>query len=96
MNMMMLTELINRLKSESPKFFVILRWIFGVLAAGAFLTKWVIAHELWIPDAKVLSAIQDACVNVIVAASSIWGFSYLPVKDAEAVKPTPKNEDQPK
>lgn len=77
-----LIEIINRLKSESPKFFVVLRWIFGVLAVAAVTFKWVITKELWEPtNVKLVTAIQEVCEHIITIASTMWFSSLLPVKD---------------
>jgi len=75
-------ELLNRLQSESPKFFIVLRWIFGILACVAIAFKWVVAKELWEPsNAKLIDAIQEICGYILTAASTMWFSSLLPVKD---------------
>jgi len=77
------TEIINRLKSESPKFFIVIRWIFGVLAVLAVVFKWVITKELWQPEnVKLVDAIQEVCEHILTIASTMWFSSLLPVKDS--------------
>lgn len=83
------TEILSRIQGESPRFFIVLRWIFGVLAAIAIIVKWIITRELWTPqDAKVMAAIQEVCGYILTAASTMWFSSLLPVKDSNTTTPT--------
>lgn len=75
-----LIELINRIRTESPKFFVILRWSFGVLGLLALISKWLLTKEILNPQYG--SAISELCGYILTAAGTIWGVSFLPVNTA--------------
>ena len=82
-----LKQILERLQSESPQFFIVLRWVFGVLAVIAGIVKWVIAKELWTPDnVKLIDAVQEICGYIITSASTMWFSSLLPIK--ETISPT--------
>lgn len=70
---------IDRIRTESPKFFVVLRWIFGVLATASVAIKWLIAKDIWNP--AFADAIGELCGYVLTAAAAVWGTSFLPKKD---------------
>jgi len=70
---------IDRIRTESPRFFVILRWIFGALSLIAISIKWLIAKDIWNPPFE--AAIGELCGYVIAAAVSVWTTSFLPKKD---------------
>lgn len=86
--MTFLLELVTRLKTESPKFFIILRWAFGVLGIIALSAKWLLLKEILNPVHG--SAINELCGYILTAAGAIWGVSFLPVK-ANSTDP----KDQP-
>lgn len=70
---------IDRIRTESPKFFVVLRWIFGVLSLIAITIKWLIAKDILNPPFE--AAIGELCGYIIAAAVSVWTTSFLPKKD---------------
>lgn len=70
---------IDRIRTESPKFFIVLRWIFGVLALVGWAVKWLIARDIWNPAFE--DAIKELCGYAAMGASTVWGTSFLPKKD---------------
>jgi hypothetical protein len=75
-----LLEMISRLQTESPKFFITLRYVSGVLAIVAFVIRQVIADKVWEPHTS--EKIFIVCGYFISAAVAIWGSSFLPNKSA--------------
>lgn len=86
-------EIITRLKTDSPRFFIILRYTFGALGAAALVAKWMLLREILNPAHGPI--ISEVCGYILTAAGAIWGVSFLPVKTADA--PTdPKDPPPPK
>lgn len=81
--MNMIFVLIDRIRTESPRLFVVLRWVSGLLAVGGWVIKWLIAKEIWSPGFE--EAIKELCTYAGTAATAIWGTSFLPVKDNPVV-----------
>lgn len=81
--MNMIFILVDRIRTESPRFFVVLRWAFGALAVAGWAIKWLIAKDIWSPDYE--AAINELCGYAGTAATAIWGTSFFPVKDKAVV-----------
>lgn len=72
-------QLIQRIATESPKFFKIIQWVAGVLAVIAGALTFLIDNSIWNPSfAATLGIITKAAWPLLTA---IWGMSLLPVKD---------------
>jgi hypothetical protein len=80
-------ELIQRIGAKSPKFFKVIRWTAGVLAAAAGAATALIDKGMWNPaGAATIQSIVSAAWPVLTA---IWGMSHLPVDDSpSALKQT--------
>jgi len=75
-----LVEMLTRIQTETPRFFIILRWMFGVLAVIAFMVQKVITDQVWQPaHADKVTIIAG---YFITAALTVWGTSFLPTKSA--------------
>ncbi len=79
--MQFITELLNRIRSESPRFFIVLRWGFGALGVLALVLRWVISAKIWYPI--YAEAVIQLCVQVLFTAAGVWGTSFLPVTDKQ-------------
>lgn len=72
-------QFIQRIATESPKFFKIIQWVAGALALLSGAATFVIDNNIWTPEfASTLGVITKAAWPVLIA---IWGMSLLPVKD---------------
>lgn len=79
MNTNFFIQLIQRIASESPKFFKIIRWASGVLGAVAGISSFLVSHAIWHPAfAAQMGTITTALWPIL---TTIWGMSLLPVKD---------------
>jgi hypothetical protein len=85
--MQFIIEFIQRIRSESPRFFIVLRWMFGVLALVALAVKWAISAALWQPPYAL--AISELCAQIILVAVTVWGTSFLPVADKKVMDTDP-------
>jgi hypothetical protein len=77
-------QLIGRIRTKSPKFFIILRWVGGVLAfvGGGILT--ILKNGMWEPSfAESLTGVIN---TVLPYCGALFTFSFLPVDDMEAAK----------
>ena len=83
-----LKELIARLKAESPKMFITIRWVsFGlmVLSGAAYFGSQM---EIF----KVSETLYIICEKVLYVLAGVWGLSFLPVKDTASL-PEKKQKD---
>lgn len=90
MNTNFFLQLIQRIASESPKFFVIIRWIAGVLGALSGAASFLVSHAIWQPSfAAQMGTITTAVYPILTA---IWAMSLLPVKDASGTGLPPSSK----
>lgn len=54
MNILLIQQLIQRWRDDSPKFFVVLQWIFGVIALLCFGVGYVLGYLEICPQIKDL------------------------------------------
>lgn len=76
--------LIDRIRTESPRLFVVLRWVSGVLAAAGWVGTWLISKGVWSP--AYAAAISDLANGLALLATGMWGTSFLPKKDQVVIK----------
>lgn len=84
-----LKELIARIKAESPKLFVTIRWVsFGLMliSGGAYFGSQMGVFTL-------AEAWYNVAEKVFLVISGVWGLSFLPVNDA--AKLPEKKADEP-
>jgi hypothetical protein len=74
-----IVDFFQRLQSESPRFFIIVRWVMGTLTAVALLMQKIMADELWLPANA--DKIKIICGYIITATLAIFGTSFLAKKD---------------
>jgi len=84
--------LIDRIRTESPRLFVILRWVSGVLAAAGWVATWLISKGVWAPE--YADAIKDLSNGLALIATGMWGTSFLPKKD-QVVGGRPDDRNNP-
>lgn len=72
-------QLIQRVATESPKFFKIIKWTAGIIGVLAIAATHLINNHIWNPSyGATLNAITTSAWPILVA---VWGMSILPVKD---------------
>jgi hypothetical protein len=77
-------ELFARVRAESPEFFKKLQWLSGIISGIAGTIKALIDFKIWNPlHADGFSHILGYVITGVV---TIFGSSFLPVKDNSPTK----------
>ena len=79
-----LKELIARLKLESPKMFITIRWVSFALMLISGAAYFGSQMEMFTIGAMW----STICEKVLYVLAGVWGLSFLPVKEQEKLQKT--------
>lgn len=75
--------LVARIRSKSPKFYVTMRWIAGLLAFAAALLILAFKVNIFHVTAEVSANIVDWCKQIGAALSAVFLFTWTGTVDPE-------------
>lgn len=85
MNSNFIVDLIKRLGSKSPRFFVTLQWISGLLAAASWLLKLLIDNDL-VNNPQIVKA--EGVITIIASTlSGVLLAALMPTTDPAVMNP---------